>query len=131
MEEALRTILLNTSAISQVVGSRISYGSAAQGAALPYIVLHVIDDAEEHTYQGPDGLSQGRVQVDCYGATYGQAKTLSRHVRAVLDGYRGGQFSGIFHASTRDNREGGANEFERPFTVQLDFLTKWRTPHDD
>ena len=127
MEEEFRAILLNSSAISEVVGSRIDYASATQGAALPYIVLHVIDDQEEHTYQGPDGLSQGRVQVDCYGATYGQAKTLSRHVRAVLDGYRGGQFSAIFHASTRDNREGGTNEPERPFTVQLDFLTKWRT----
>jgi hypothetical protein len=127
MEEAFRTILLNTSAINEVVGNRISFNSAMQGAALPYIVLHVIDDQEDHTYQGPDGLSQGRVQVDCYGATYGQAKTLSRSVRGVLDGYRGGQFSAIFHASTRDNREGGTNEPERPFTVQLDFLTKWRT----
>jgi hypothetical protein len=126
MEEAFRALLLNASPITALVGNRISFNSATQGAGFPYIVLHVIDDAEQHTYKGPDGLSQGRVQVDCYGTTYGQVKALSRAVRSLLDGYRGGQFSGIFHASTRDNREGGTNEPERPFTVQLDFLTKWR-----
>ena len=127
MEEAFRSILLGASAVTAISGSRISYGSAAQGAALPYVVLHVIGDNEEHTYKGPDGLSQGRVQADCYGTTYAQAKLLSRAVRAALDGYRGGNFSGIFHASTRDQREGGTNEPERPFYVQMDFLTKWRT----
>ena len=127
MEEAFRSILLSASSVTATSGPRISYGSAAQGAALPYVVLHVIGDNEEHTYKGPDGLSQGRVQVDCYGATYAQAKLLSRAVRAALDGYRGGNFSGIFHASTRDQREGGTNEPQRPFYVQMDFLTKWRT----
>ena len=126
MEEAFRALLLGNSAIAALVGSRISWGSAAQGEQFPYIVLHVIDDAEEQTYKGPDGLSQGRVQVDCYGGTYGQAKQVGRSVRAFLDGYRGGQFSGIFHDLTRDNRAGGTNEPERLFTVQLDFLTKWR-----
>lgn len=127
MEEEFRSILLGTAAVTGIAGSRISYGSAAQGAALPYIVLHVIGDNEEHTYKGPDGLSQGRVQADCYGATYAQAKLLSRAVRAALDGYRGGNFRAIFHASTRDEREGGTNEPERPFSVQMDFLTKRRT----
>lgn len=127
MEEAFRSILLGASGVTAISGSRISYGSATQGAALPYVVLHVIGDNEEHTYKGPDGLSQGRVQADCYGVTYAQAKLLSRAVRSALDGYRGGNFSGIFHASTRDQREGGTNEPERPFYVQMDFLTKWRT----
>jgi len=44
-------------------------------------------------------------------------------VRAVLDGYSGGGFQGVFLAGSRDTREGGTNEAERPFRVSLDFIT--------
>lgn len=127
MEEAFRAILLTNAQVSAIVGTRVDWGSQTQGAGYPSIVLHVIDDFEDATMTGPSGLSQGRVQVDCYAETYGAAKLLSRAVRAVLDGYRGGQFSGIFHAATRDGREGGTNEATRPYRVSLDFFTNWRT----
>ena len=126
MEESFRAYLLATSAVTDICSTRINFGTHPQGQALPAIVLNTVDDADGHTLIGPDGLSQGRVQADCYATTYGGAKLLSRAVRAALDGYSGGDFSGVFLAGSRDGREGGTNEAERPFRVSLDFLTNWR-----
>lgn len=126
MEEEFRAALLASAAVTAYVGNRIDWGARVQGKALPAVVLYVIDDSEASTYTHPSGLSQGRVQVDCYAETYKDAKLLSRAVREVLDGYVGGGFLGIFHAGTRDGREGGSNEATRPFRVSLDFLTNWR-----
>lgn len=129
MEEALRSLLLASSGVTALApAARINWGTHPQGTALPGVVLNVISDAEGYTMAGRDGLSQGRVQVDCYATTYSQAKQLSRAVRAALSGYRGGGFEGVFHSGTRDSRDGGANEADRPFRVSLDFNTHWRAP---
>ena len=126
MEEALLALLQSSAAVTAIVGGRINWGAHPQGAPLPGIVLTVIDDAEGHIYQGPDGLSQGRVQVDCWALTYDEAKACGRAVRAALDGHFGGMFLGMFLADQRDGREGGTNEADRPFRSSLDFLTHWR-----
>ena len=123
MEEAIRARLLATAAVTALCGNRVEWGASGQGSAYPRIVMWTIDDAEGHNLQGPDGHSVGRVQVDCYALTYGASKQLSRAVRAVLDGYSGGGFQGVFLAGSRDTREGGSNEAERPFRVSLDFIT--------
>lgn len=126
MEEAFLALLTSSAAVSAIAGARINWGAHPQGQALPGIVLTVIDDAEGHNYQGSDGLSRGRVQVDCWALTYAQAKLCGRAVRGLLDGYAGGQFDGIFLAAQREGREGGTNEADRPFRCSLDFMTNWR-----
>lgn len=128
MEEAFRDILEGSASVLALC-TNINWGEHPQGVSLPGIVLNVIDDAEQHhldSDEGPDGLSRGRVQVDCYATTYSLAKRMERAVRAELDGYKGGSFSGIFLVATRDNRDGGAGEFERPYRMSMDFTTNWR-----
>ena len=108
-------------------GTLVNWAEQPQGGRRPFIVMLVVDDAEGLHMNGPDGLFQGRVQLDCYATTYGEAKNLSRAVRAVLHGYRSGGFRLVQHVATRDaGREGGTNEAERLFRVSLDFLTNWR-----
>lgn len=126
MEEALRALLMADVGVTALAGSRINWGAHPQGQPLPGVVLTLVDDGEGHIYTGPDGLSQGRVQMDCYALTYKDAKGLARAVRAALDGYRGGNFLGVFHAGSRDSREGGTDEADRPFRCSLDFMTHWR-----
>lgn len=126
MEEQLRARLLATAGVTALVGQRINWGAHPQGEAFPALVLTVISGAEGYTLTGRDGLLQGRVQVDCYAATYGAAKVLSRAVVASLGGYSSAGFRGVFHVGTRDSREGGSNEAERLFRVSLDFTTHWR-----
>ena len=127
MEEAFRAILHAASGVTNLApASRINFGGHPQGKPLPAIVLSVIGDNGGHTLKGADGLSVGRVQVDCYGDTYSGAKALSRAALTALDAYRGGSFSSIFHDGSRDSREGGSNEADRPYRVSLDFITNWR-----
>lgn len=127
MEEALHALLASSAAITVIApATRINWGAHPQGAALPGLILNVIGNEEGLTQQGPDGLFQGRVQIDAYAATYGGAKQLSRAVRAVLHGYSGGGFGLVQHVATRESREGGTNEAERPYRVSLDFTTAWR-----
>jgi len=126
MEEQLRAILLAASSVTDIVGNRINWGSIPQGQNYPGVAMHVIDEISESTMTGPDGLLQGRVQIDCYALTYAQSKVLARAIIATLDGFRGGIFSGIFLASARDSRESGTNEADRPFRVSLDFATNRR-----
>jgi hypothetical protein len=127
MEEAFVALLRGSAAVIAIApATSINFGAHPQGTPLPGIVLNVVSDFESMTMQGPDGLSQGRVQADCYADTYTQAKQLSRAVRAALSGYRGGGFRLVEHVATRDSREGGTNEADRPFRASLDFMTHWR-----
>ena len=122
MEEQFRAALMaGVSALT----TRVGWGEVPQGSAMPYVVLWGIGDAAAATLDGPEGMSQGRVQVDCYGLTYGQAKQLARAVRAAMDGFRGNGLKGVFLAGTRDTREGGSNEAIRPFRVSLDFIVNF------
>lgn len=132
MEEAFRALLLANTAFMALVGTadRVVFGDAPQGRTYPLVTMLTVSGAQGHTMMGPDGLFQGRVQVDCLAASMIEAKRIGRAVVAAVDGHRGlatgGEFLGIFHDSTRDGREGGTNEADRPFRSSLDFMINWR-----
>ena len=124
MEEALRAYLLTQSGVSSVVFDRAYWNVRPQGAALPALVLQVIDRSPAYTMDGNAALAETRVQIDCYGTTYAQAKTLARAVRAPLDGKRFTQSSIRFEAFRLDERdlsEAGTTEAERVHRISLDF----------
>lgn len=125
MEEQIQAALLASSGVTALVAGRVSFGAHPQGQPLPAAVLNTISDISDHTLQGPDGVPEARVQIDCYAMTYGEAKQLSRAVRAVLDGFSAGAIQGVFLAGARDMREGGTNEATRPFRVSLDFMVRY------
>lgn len=126
MEEDFRALLLAASPVTDICGTRINYGTHPQGQALPAIVLNVVSDAEGMVMNGPNGLSEGVVQVDCYAGTYGAAKALARATVAALHAHRDDNFRLIVHGASRDSREGGSNEADRPYRASLDFNTAWR-----
>lgn len=126
METQLRALLTGSAAVTALApAARINWGAHPQGKPLPYIVLAVVSEVPQHTLGGTVNLRQNRVQVDCYADSYAAAHGLAAAVIGALDGYRGGQFQGVFHAGTRDSREGGTNEADRPYRRSLDFTTHW------
>lgn len=131
MERELRALLI--AGLSDMPAARVSWGEHHADLASAYVVLHLISTREGRTQQGPDGLLQGRVQVDCYAPTYAGANALGKRVKDVLDFYRGGGFRAILFDEMRQTREGGAgsldggaNGGEALHRASLDFLTSWR-----
>lgn len=125
MKIQLRAILASASGVSNISGNRIGWGSVAQGSALPYVVMWRISNPREVNLKAPSGPYQARVQIDAYGATAKEADDLAEAISAVLHGYSGGIFQGIFHDNARDGREGGSNEATRPFYVKQDFMVSY------
>lgn len=128
MEEDFLALLRGSAGVlAYVPATSMSVGDLVQGRPDPRIVCQEVSGAEGYTHGGKDGLRSGRMQVDCYGRSYAEAKAIARAVEATAHTYRGGRFGGIFQQSARDDREGGANEADRPFRISLDFMTNWRT----
>jgi hypothetical protein len=126
MKAALRSLLMQTTGVWALAGSRINWVAHPQGEPLPGVVLTLVSDVETLTLDGPAGLSARRVQVDCYADTAKIAGDLADAIRTRLSGYRGGSFRLIEFVTASDTREGSSNEATRPFRVRMDFIAHWR-----
>jgi hypothetical protein len=124
MEEALRAYLLAQSGVSSLITDRAYWSMRPQAGALPALVLAVVSPAPSYAMDGYSGLTQTRVQIDCFGVTYAQAKGLARTVRNLLNGKRFTQSSIRFEAfrnGERDLSEAGTTEGARVHRISLDF----------
>jgi hypothetical protein len=86
-ETVLRSALVASANVSELVGSRIYPILAPQTAALPFIVWRRSGISREHTLAGPMGVSTVSVEMQLLAATYEQARELADRCRLVLDGY--------------------------------------------
>lgn len=90
----LRTYLISKSAVTALTSTRIYLGELPQNAAMPAVVLNLIDSNSQRNLTALDGLRRSRVQVDCYGtstgaAPYASAYNVAEKVRLVVEMYRG------------------------------------------
>lgn len=115
MEVQLTARLLSEESLTAVVDDRITWLRRDQGGATPAIVLHRIDGAPDYHSLGPSGLVESRVQADCWGATYAEAKAAATALKAVMSGARFAQgvvrFDAVFVIDERDqtfDETGGA-----------------------
>ena len=87
---ALRTLLLNDSAVAGLVGERIIVDRYPQANEVtPAIVLWVEDEKALDALDGPLGMDQPRVRIACYAKTRTGASSLRLEVRRTLGGYSG------------------------------------------
>jgi len=128
MESALRTYLLAHAGLSALVGGRVAWGFNSQGGPLPRITLQRISGSPEYSDEGEAGISETRVQVDCFATTSAQVRAVSESIRARISGasftQSGIEFN-IFIDSVRDDSdayEGGSQEHR----VSIDLMV-WHT----
>lgn len=126
VEADLISYMLTLTAITDLVSDRIQPVSRVQGDPLPGITVTRISGGPLYADDGEVGIADMRVQVDCWGAQYRDAKGLAEVVvealSAVRDVEQGGtSFTYIMLDNEQDLREGGGNAPEYLFRTSLDF----------
>lgn len=125
MEEQVIAQLLNDQAVSAIVGSRVFPGRRIQAGDLPAVVFQVISQMPGYDDQGEIGLTDSRIQIDCWAATYTEAKELSRAVTELFSGAffdaGGTEFQYTQLNGARDLPESGSNAADYFYRVMLDF----------
>lgn len=117
MEEHLYTLL-------SALGWPVAWGVVPQGTALPHVALLRVSGADDLHLQGRSGWARGRVQVDCYAASYAVAIGMRRAITEALSGYHGGPVMRAAMIGTRDlPYEAGGDVIQR---VSLDFAVEYR-----
>jgi hypothetical protein len=116
MEEEIYTLL------SGAVSFPVAWGGLGKGATLPRAAIQRVSAVRDMHLDGT-GLIEGRIQVDCYGETFGEAITAARGIRTALEGYRGGLILGVFLDSTRDGQDDDAGLLQR---VSMTFSITYR-----
>jgi predicted Zn-dependent protease len=92
--EAFYALLTGVAGVTAIVGTgdstRIHYGQRPQQEREPGIVLQlVVENYPGHHMEGPSGVVQGIVRLNCFGREYTEAADLADTVRAAIDGHTG------------------------------------------
>lgn len=85
IETAFRQILIESEAVQALIAGRVHFGVKPQNETQACVVLTVVDKQHPHDMDGDSDYTQGRMQVDCFAATYPDAKALVTAVRAALE----------------------------------------------
>lgn len=81
---AIYSLLVNDSAVSAVVGTRIYPELAEEGASAPYVVYSVVSNTPSDTKDGTP-IDEAQLEIFSVGNTYAAANDLADKVRAALD----------------------------------------------
>jgi len=123
MEAALIAKLLASLGVTALVSTRINWSRRPQGSALPAVVLHRVSGLPDVHHGGTSGLVVSRVQVDCWGASYGSAKGVARAVETALTAQRFTQGAVRFDVILIDSeRDDSTDETTPLFRTSLDLM---------
>jgi hypothetical protein len=89
LEAAMLAHLLGASAVTALVGQRISPPPAPQNQAVPFVTYQRISRVTPLTFTGETGPSRHRLQVDCWATSYLAATALADTVEQALHNFRG------------------------------------------
>lgn len=127
METDLRALVLSSSAVSTLIGTRYSISALPQGGGAPSIAAMKVTGSVDYHMRGESGLKSDLVQMNLRSiVSLEQAMQLRDAVMALLSGYSGAvggtEFQGIFlnvggERQFQAQAEGGGMEY----SIQLDF----------
>jgi hypothetical protein len=125
MKNAIRTRLTDDSAVAALVGSRVyTMDTRPQGSALPAIAIRQIGGNRHYSHDGEAGQVEGRVEINCYGASGASAAALATAARRAIEGLgftAGGEtVQGVFIDGEQDFSAGAESEGVRVYRVALD-----------
>lgn len=87
--DGIISLLSANAGVSALVGTRIYKSVLPRGYTLPAIAVHRYGGTQEYQADGPVGLREDQVQLDCYAEDAETAQQVIEAVRAVLAPYTG------------------------------------------
>ena len=87
----IKTLIVDA---ATALGSRIHPAIVPENETLPYAASTVVSGFGSETKTGVSETDIIRVQIDCYGRTYGEAAAVNQEVRDAIDYHSGNVTSG-------------------------------------
>ena len=87
--KAMRYLLVNDAAVSNIVGTRVITSDSDEGVRLPYGILRGLGRSHIHHMGAASGVVQPRIQLDWYAITTALLEDLMDKARLALDGRTG------------------------------------------
>ena len=127
--KAIYGILSGTTAVTDLVSTKIFPEIAEQETAAPFVIYQVQSVQPEDTHDGPSKLDEVRVEVLCYDDAYNGAADLASAVRGALDRVKG-TYNGVNVESVQFNDVDFEIEYDpRRYSQVLTFT--FRIKRDD
>ena len=89
LEEGIYSLLANDAGITALVGNRIFAVQADEAANAPLIVFFGVSTVPVTGISGQNKLTKKRMQFDCYGQVYGDAKAVEKAINHALINFQG------------------------------------------
>jgi len=96
IELYLKSRLLADTTLKNAINSQIYPVVASADAVLPYLVYARVSGVGDYDHGGTSGLRTVETEVRAWADTYDSARTLTDHVRRVMDGHRDAIGAGPF-----------------------------------
>lgn len=84
LQDAFRSRLLASGALTALVDDRVYWSKRPQNAALPALVLTKVAAGQEWTHDGPDPTVNPWVQIDIYAETLPSASVIASALMAEM-----------------------------------------------
>ena len=129
IEQAIKTELESTTALTALIGERIYYVKAPQDVETPYIVFFKVTGPREHSHDGASGLAHPRFQFSVFSTTYYEAKQIAEQLQAALQAFSGtmGTGTGVHVGACFYEDENDLYEVEsKLYHIAVDY-TFWHT----
>ena len=88
-EQAFRQHLVDSTAVSAIIGTRLFNWAASESAALPYGAFVRVDAEHVGSMNGGSDYVKPRIQVDWYSRSLSEVMDLADKARLRMDGYAG------------------------------------------
>jgi hypothetical protein len=87
--------MLETSAITDLVKSRVYYVKAPPDAVVPYVVIHSISNIPlTPNFDAASGKSTARLQLSIFATTYDGCKDIATAIKTIFNGFKGTMATG-------------------------------------
>ncbi|MBP7704199.1 MAG: DUF3168 domain-containing protein [Caulobacter sp.] len=127
MENTLKQHLLGDPTLAALVADRINWVRRPEKAGLPAITLRRVGGPRDYHMQGASGLVLARLQIDCWGASFGAAKDVAKALIASLNAMpRGDIVQAVFINDETDVDDAGQLEDVPVFNTRVDARV-WHT----